>query len=79
MSHELRTPLNSILGFSQLLERQGLEGPPARHATHIRTSGRHLLSLINDLLDLAKIQAGQVVIVPPGSIWRPRSGRRSKW
>ena len=63
MSHELRTPLNAILGFSDAIE-SGLHGPPGHpkyteYAGHIRESGRHLLSLINDLLDLARIEAGK--------------------
>lgn len=63
MSHELRTPLNAIIGYSDLM-RQRTFGPiaPARYATYvddIHDSGLHLLRMINDLLDLAKIEAGK--------------------
>ena len=60
MSHELRTPLNAILGFGQLLQMQKL--PPAQNDRigHIVTAGRHLLSLINEVLDIARIEAGRV-------------------
>ncbi|MFZ2854016.1 MAG: HAMP domain-containing sensor histidine kinase [Rhodocyclaceae bacterium] len=57
MSHELRTPLNGILGFAELLEVE-LENPAQReYAQTIRTSGEHLLKLVTDVLDLAKIEA----------------------
>ena len=60
MSHELRTPLNAILGFGQILQTQAIE-PGHRHcATHVVTAGRHLLSLINEVLDIARIEAGRV-------------------
>lgn len=63
MSHELRTPLNSILGFSDLLQRQTggpLTGRQINHVKAIEKSGQHLLQLINDILDLSKIEAGKV-------------------
>jgi signal transduction histidine kinase/DNA-binding response OmpR family regulator len=63
MSHELRTPLNAILGFSELLadSRYGpLTERQARYVSHIHTSGQHLLRLINDILDLSKIEAGRL-------------------
>ncbi|MEO0055005.1 MAG: hypothetical protein RLZZ50_952 [Verrucomicrobiota bacterium] len=65
MSHELRTPLNSILGLSEsLVER--LHGPltdkQARYLELVLTSGRHLLNLINDILDLAKIESGRMEV-----------------
>lgn len=66
MSHELRTPLNAILGFSQLLSEEALGniGDPRyiEYSNDIHASGTHLLSLINDILDLAKLEAGQVRI-----------------
>jgi len=63
MSHELRTPLNAILGFSDIIREQ-VFGPVGinayrEYATDIHRSGQHLLSLINDLLDLSKIEAGK--------------------
>jgi two-component system cell cycle sensor histidine kinase PleC len=64
MSHELRTPLNAINGFSELMLKQVL-GPlqPAKYGEyvgHIHQSGQHLLSLINDILDLSKVEAGKM-------------------
>jgi signal transduction histidine kinase len=63
MSHELRTPLNSVLGFTQLL-LMGTAGPmldkQRRYVSNVEVSGRHLLALINDVLDLAKIEAGRL-------------------
>jgi len=63
MSHELRTPLNAIIGFSDLLAR-GVTGPLSpRQQTcvgHVLASGRHLLGLINDILDLSKVEAGKM-------------------
>lgn len=65
MSHELRTPLNAIIGFTGTLLMR-LPGPltndQQRQLNTIQTSARHLLSLINDLLDLAKIESGKVEI-----------------
>src|SRR5580704_2249811 len=63
MSHELRTPLNAVLGFSDLLadERYGpLNEKQQRYVSHIHTGGKHLLSLISDILDLSKIEAGRM-------------------
>jgi PAS domain S-box-containing protein len=59
MSHELRTPMNSILGFAQLLERAQLPDAQRRGVQHILTAGRHLLRLINEVLDIARIESGR--------------------
>ena len=68
MSHELRTPLNAILGFSEIIAQEcfGAIGSPRykEYAGDIHSSGAHLLSLINDLLDVAKIEAGRMEIEP---------------
>jgi PAS domain S-box-containing protein len=65
MSHEIRTPLNSIIGFSGVLLK-GFPGPlneeQKKQIGFILSSGKHLLSLINDILDLSKIEAGQMQI-----------------
>ncbi len=60
MSHELRTPLNAILGFAQLLELDGLPSDQAASVDQIQVAGRHLLSLINEVLDISRIEAGRV-------------------
>ena len=60
MSHELRTPLNAILGFSQLLEMDDLTAEQMDSLAEIRKGGRHLLSLINEVLDIARIEAGRL-------------------
>src|ERR1700691_1000838 len=59
MSHELRTPLNAILGFSELLALDAYAGKRVEYADLIHKSGAHLLDLINDLLDLSRIEAGK--------------------
>ena len=58
MSHELRTPMNSILGFAQLMEMGELTPVHRKSVNQIRKSGQHLLNLINEVLDLSKIEAG---------------------
>lgn len=62
-SHEIRTPLSSILGFTHLLLVQGFDPNRERHQEYlniIQSSGKHLLALINDILDLSKIEANQM-------------------
>jgi signal transduction histidine kinase len=67
MSHELRTPLNAIIGFSEVLSEQmfgTINDKQAEYLQDILESGRHLLSLINDILDLSKIEAGRMELEP---------------
>ncbi len=58
MSHELRTPLNAILGFGQLLEFAELAGEDAENVEQILRAGRHLLDLINEVLDVVRVESG---------------------
>jgi PAS domain S-box-containing protein len=60
MSHELRTPLNSILGFGQLLDRQATSEAHRTRVRYILSAGRHLLNLINEVLDISRIEAGNL-------------------
>jgi PAS domain S-box-containing protein len=87
MSHELRTPLNAILGFTQLLEFSELGGEDADNLSMIIRAGRHLLSLINDTLDVSRIESGRLSMsmepVPVGDVAqesldlvRPDAGNR---
>jgi PAS domain S-box-containing protein len=60
MSHELRTPLNAILGFGQLLEMEAISDRQAENVEQILIAGRHLLDLVNDILDIARIETRKV-------------------
>ncbi len=62
MSHELRTPLNGILGFAELISVDAPNEETREHANTILQSGQHLLVLLNDVLDLAKIEAGHMLL-----------------
>jgi signal transduction histidine kinase/CheY-like chemotaxis protein len=64
MSHELRTPLNAVLGFAQLLELDDLSPEQADSVQHIVKGGRHLLGLINEILDISRINAGSLSLSP---------------
>jgi PAS domain S-box-containing protein len=59
MSHELRTPMNSVLGYAQLLDLQNEDAKVTHAARSILKSGRHLLTLINEILDLSRIESGR--------------------
>jgi PAS domain S-box-containing protein len=63
MSHELRTPLNSVLGFAQLLQLDGVEGEQAQAVGHILRAGQHLLNLIDEVLDITRIESGRLDLV----------------
>ncbi|MDO9602255.1 MAG: response regulator, partial [Rhodocyclaceae bacterium] len=60
MSHEIRTPMNAILGLAHLLQRDGVTPAQADRLAKIDNAGRHLMSIINDVLDLSKIEAGKL-------------------
>jgi len=64
MSHELRTPLNAILGFAQVLEMDSLKTDQLQSLEQILKGGRHLLTLINEVLDIARIEAGHLTLSP---------------
>jgi PAS domain S-box-containing protein len=59
MSHEIRTPMNGILGMANILRREGVSPQQARRLDTIDTAARHLLGVINDILDISKIEAGK--------------------
>ena len=63
MSHEIRTPLNSIIGFTQLLADDNLSDDQKQYIDIINTSGKNLLVIINDIIDISKIEAGQLKVV----------------
>jgi PAS domain S-box-containing protein len=64
MSHEIRTPMNAVLGLAQVLERESLAPNQRDMVGRIRTAGQSLLTILNDVLDLSKIEAGQLRIEP---------------
>ena len=64
MSHELRTPLHAILGFAQLLEKEGQTEDDAESVAQIDRAGKHLLGLINEVLDIARVESGKLALTP---------------
>ena len=69
MSHELRTPLNAVLGFGQMLQMDPLDARQAEYVEQILRGGRHLLDLIDEVLDISRIEIGAVAIsVEPVSV-----------
>ena len=78
MSHDLRTPLNAILGFAQLLDLDELPADRRESVAQILRGGTHLLSLINEVLDIARIEAGQLSLsMEPVALWRSSNWRPS--
>lgn len=63
MSHEIRTPINAVLGMDEMILRESKEESIINYASSIKNAGQALLSLINDILDLSKIQAGRIELV----------------
>lgn len=64
MSHEIRTPINAILGMNEMILRESRDGEIREYAVNVEQSGKMLLSLINEILDLSKIESGKMEIVP---------------
>ncbi|MGN0638131.1 MAG: response regulator [Huintestinicola sp.] len=64
MSHEIRTPINAVLGMDEMILRESSEEHIRQYAYNIRSAGRMLLSIINDILDYSKIEAGKMEIIP---------------
>ncbi|HEV7691587.1 MAG TPA: histidine kinase dimerization/phospho-acceptor domain-containing protein, partial [Hyphomonadaceae bacterium] len=84
MSHEIRTPLNGIMGMAQVLEGTELDQAQKEFVSTILDSGKTLMALLNDVLDLSKIEAGKFDIVPTDAsihhmlrrqlkLWKPRA------
>ena len=64
MSHELRTPMNAILGFAQLMSMGEISPSHRKGVNHIISSGKHLLDLINEVLDISRIESGRITLSP---------------
>ncbi len=64
MSHEIRTPMNAILGMDEMILRETDDQKIRKYATDIHSAGKTLLSIINDILDLSKIESGKMELVP---------------
>ena len=80
MSHEIRTPLNGILGMAQVLSSSSLDSRQAEQVSAILDSGKSLLAILNDVLDLSKIEAGRMEIAPSeGDLSHELGGMQRLW
>ena len=70
MSHDLRTPLNAVLGFAQLLEMDNLTADQRESVRQIFEAGRHLLGLMNEVLDISRIETGHPALSPAPGLCR---------
>lgn len=64
MSHEIRTPINAVLGMNEMILRESQDSEILSYASNIQSSGKTLLALVNDILDLSKIESGKMEIIP---------------
>lgn len=64
MSHEIRTPVNTIIGLNEMILREDISDEVAEDAENVRSAGKILLQLVNDILDLSKLESGQMQITP---------------
>lgn len=60
MSHEIRTPMNGIMGILALIEQTPLNAQQQNYIRHIKDSNEHLLNIVNDILDLSKVESGKM-------------------
>lgn len=64
MSHEIRTPMNGVLGLAQILMRSDVDEDQLKHLHNLYSSGQHMMSILNDILDLSKVEAGKLSLDP---------------
>lgn len=62
ITHDLRSPLNTVIGYTELMEKSGLNSKQNRYLNHLKKSSEYILHLMNDLLDLSKLEAGKMLI-----------------
>jgi signal transduction histidine kinase len=79
MSHELRTPMNAILGFAQLLKMGSTDPEQSESLDYILGAGKHLLALINEVLDIARIEAGELDITLGPLLATDAMSKHSTW
>ena len=60
MSHELRTPIHGLMGFINLIDKHKLDGQQLQHLQRAKTSGQHLLNVVNEILQFTELEKGQI-------------------